>query len=334
MKRIARRAPQTKPVASLPQSDAIGYLRVSTQEQGRSGLGLAAQRTHIEHFAADEGYFIQCWYQDIQTGAGTDALLRRPGLAGALKAARARRCPLIVSKLDRLSRNVHFIVGLLEHKVHFMVAAPGRDCDTFTLHIYASLAEQERKMISERATAAAAVAQRRGTKFGLARRSKAVRRRVSALGRAALVREANERVEAHRAHVEWALRQPGLDGAISFRAAAAALNDRGIESPTGQRWQGHALQRMARRLGLAHPPGYLSDDDVHARVQALWRQDPACTPPQVVARFKGDHTLGLQRAGIVLKQVRAAAAKRYPTYRRTAGPWIAGPRRGFASQAS
>src|SRR5580704_18145507 len=142
--------------------DAIGYLRVSTQEQGRSGLGLAAQRFDIEHFGKREGFSVTSWYQDIQTGAGKDALLMRPGLAAALKEARAARCPLIVSRLDRLSRNVHFITGLMEHKVHFMVAALGRDCDTFTLHIYASLAEQERKMISERIKAALARSKNRG----------------------------------------------------------------------------------------------------------------------------------------------------------------------------
>ena len=130
--------------------DAIGYLRVSTREQGRSGLGLAAQRFDIEAFGSREEFGVKSWYQDIQTGAGRDALLLRPGLAAALKEARAARCPLIVSRLDRLSRNVHFIAGLMEHKVHFMVAAFGRDVDDFTLHIYASIAEQERKMISER----------------------------------------------------------------------------------------------------------------------------------------------------------------------------------------
>jgi len=111
--------------------DAIGYRRVSTREQGRSGLGLAAQREDIRRFAAREGFRIRSWYQDIQTGAGRDALLLRPGLANALKDARSGRCPLIVSRLDRLSRNVHFITGLMEHKVHFMVAALGRDCDEF-----------------------------------------------------------------------------------------------------------------------------------------------------------------------------------------------------------
>src|SRR5689334_7790199 len=99
---------------------AIGYLRVSTAEQGRSGLGLAAQRHEIETFGEREGFAVESWYQDVQTGAGADALLLRPGLAAALKAAKSTRCPLIVSRLDRLSRNVHFISGLMEHRVHFI----------------------------------------------------------------------------------------------------------------------------------------------------------------------------------------------------------------------
>src|SRR5471032_2863711 len=121
--------------------EAIGYLRVSTQEQGRSGLGLAAQRFEIDAFGMREGFTVKSWHQDVQTGAGKDALLLRPGLAAGLKEAKSARCPLIVSRLDRLSRNVHFISGLMEHKVHFVVVALGRDCDDFTLHIYASLAE-------------------------------------------------------------------------------------------------------------------------------------------------------------------------------------------------
>src|SRR5271170_5668360 len=124
--------------------DAIGYLRVSTKEQGRSGLGLAAQRCDIEAFGAREGFRVKSWHQDIQTGAGKDALLLRPGLAAALKEAQAARAP---SHGSTASRNVYFITGLMEHKVHFVVAVLGRDCDNFTLHIYASLAEQERKMI-------------------------------------------------------------------------------------------------------------------------------------------------------------------------------------------
>src|ERR1700735_1994515 len=200
--------------------DAVGYLRVSTREQGRSGLGLAVQRHDIEVFGAKEGFFVKSWHQDIQTGAGKDALLLRPGLARALKEARAERSPLIVSRLDRLSRNVHFITGLMEHKVHFQVAALGRDCDTFTLHIYASLAEQERKLISERCKAALA----RSTKpCGFAHRrcrSKRFRQGVTIAARAAHRKAAQERAEAYRMHIEWAMSQPSKRGGpISCYAA-------------------------------------------------------------------------------------------------------------------
>ncbi len=100
--------------------------RILESQHSRAGpqrLGLAAQRHDIEAFGAREGFLVQSWYQDVQTGAGKDALLLRPRLAAALKEARAARCALMVSRLDRLSRNVHFITGLMEHKVHFVVAA-------------------------------------------------------------------------------------------------------------------------------------------------------------------------------------------------------------------
>ena len=234
---------------------AIGYLRVSTQEQGRSGLGLAAQRFEIETFGKREGFTVKSWHQDVQTGAGTDALLLRPGLAAGLKEAKSARCPLIVSRLDRLSRNVHFISGLMEHRVHFIVAQLGKDRDDFTLHIWASLAEQERKMISERTTAGLAAAKARGVKLGQAARSKAEQRRCSRLANAANSKAAMERAEAYRAHVEWALRQPGIRGRpISLRLAAEELNERIIPSPKGGRWGGEQVKRLGNRLGLRHPP--------------------------------------------------------------------------------
>jgi DNA invertase Pin-like site-specific DNA recombinase len=227
---------------------AVGYLRVSTKEQGRSGLGLAAQRHDIETFGAREGFSVKSWHQDIQTGAGKDALLLRLGLAAALKEARATRCPLIVSRLDRLSRNVHFITGLMEHKVHFIVAALGRDCDEFTLHIYASLAEQERKMIGERVKAALA---RSKKKLGISARSKAYQRRFAARGHAAMAKIAMQQAEASRHYVEWVLQQPGRYGRpISVGAAADMLNERNIPSPRGGRWCGGTVMRTGQRLGL------------------------------------------------------------------------------------
>lgn len=291
---------------------AIGYLRVSTKEQGRSGLGLAAQRHDIEVFASRQGFSIKSWHQDVQTGAGVDALLLRPGLATALNEARIARCALIVSRLDRLSRNVHFITGLMEHKVHFVVAALGRDCDEFTLHIYASLAEQERKMISERIKGALAAAKGRGRKFGQQLRTKSAQRRVSALGRAALVKLALEQAEAYRPYIEWALRQPGRQGVepISFCAAAKKLNDRNVESCMGRRWSGQQLQRMARRLKLQHPLGYLPDDVARARVHELWKKRPRITANEVIATVGLEHRLGLERAYRYLREFRRATAKR------------------------
>jgi len=187
---------------------AVGYVRVSTREQGRSAWDWEAQRRDVVAFGGREGYSIKSWHQDIQTGAGKDALLLRLGLAAALKEPRALKCPLVVSRLDRLSRNVHFITGLMEHKVHFLVAALGKDVDDFTLHIYASLAEQERKMISERLKAAFAIQKNKGGSFGFQLHSKTKRRRIATMGRAVQLKATNEWTEAHRYYIEWALAQP------------------------------------------------------------------------------------------------------------------------------
>jgi DNA invertase Pin-like site-specific DNA recombinase len=297
--------------------DAIGYLRVSTKEQGRSGLGLAAQRFDIEHFGKREGLSVTSWHQDIQTGAGKDPLLFRPGLATALKEARAARCPLIVSRLDRLSRNVHFIAGLMEHKVHFVVALFGRDVDHFTLHIYASIAEQERKMISERVKAATLIAMSQGRKFGLQLRPKSWQRHVSALGRAALVQEANDRAQAYRVYIEWALKQPGKDGRlISFRGAAIRLNERNIETPLGGTWRGHHIQRMARRLGIEHPLARMPVDLARTRVRALYKLCPQLTCNQLLANLGTARLLWDRRAFALLKECRRDAARRSSVHRK------------------
>lgn len=297
--------------------DAVGYLRVSTQEQGRSGLSLAAQRFDIEQFGKREGFSIISWHQDIQTGAGKDALVLRAGLAAALKEAGAARCPLIVSRLDRLSRNVHFITGLMEHKVHFVVALFARDVDDFTLHIYASVAEQERKMIAERVRAAALIAKSRGKKFGLQLRPKSWQRYVSALGRAALVKEANYRAEAYRLFIEWALRQPGKRGRpISFSQAAVKLNGRNVATPLGGQWRGHHVQRIAARLKLDHPLARMPEKLARDRVRALFKQCPYLTAPEVVAKLGTPHPLHLRRAYAFLKECRRDAAMQSSVHRR------------------
>ena len=106
---------------------AIAYLRVSTQRQLRSGLSLDAQRSTIERFAANEGLTIAAEYIEAESGKGADALDKRPQLAASLAAAKAAKCSLVVAKLDRLSRDVAFVAGLMAQRVPFIVAELGRD---------------------------------------------------------------------------------------------------------------------------------------------------------------------------------------------------------------
>lgn len=144
----------------------IAYYRVSTQRQGRSGLGLEAQRAAVARFAEAGGISILQEFTEIETGKGADALDRRPQLAAALALARQQKCPVVVAKLDRLSRDVAFISGLMAQRVPFIVAELGIDADPFMLHLYAALAEKERRLIGERTRAALASRKTAGTKLG------------------------------------------------------------------------------------------------------------------------------------------------------------------------
>ena len=146
----------------------VGYYRVSTAEQGRSGLGLEAQQASVRRFADAEGFEVVSEFVEVETGKGSNALDRRPKLKAALTEAKqhGKGTPIAVAKLDRLSRDVHFISGLMAQKVPFLVAELGPDVPPFLLHILASVAEQERHLISERTKAALAAARARGVKLG------------------------------------------------------------------------------------------------------------------------------------------------------------------------
>jgi DNA invertase Pin-like site-specific DNA recombinase len=144
----------------------ITYIRVSTTQQGRSGLGIEAQRQTLRHFAQAEGFEVAREFLEVETGKDTDALDRRPQLKAALSAARKLRCHVAVAKLDRLSRDVHFISGLMAHKVPFLVAELGPDVDPFVLHLFAALADKERALISTRTRQALSAAKARGVYLG------------------------------------------------------------------------------------------------------------------------------------------------------------------------
>jgi DNA invertase Pin-like site-specific DNA recombinase len=152
---------------------AVSYIRVSKPKQGRSGLGLEAQQAAIKAFCAQHGYKIEAEYREVETGKGADALERRPELAAAMKHARrlgkggkARSAPIIIAKLDRLSRDVHFISGLMVQRIPFIVTELGPDVDPFMLHIHAAVAEKERERIAQRTREALAAAKARGRQLG------------------------------------------------------------------------------------------------------------------------------------------------------------------------
>jgi DNA invertase Pin-like site-specific DNA recombinase len=141
---------------------AIAYIRASTVKQGNSGLGLEAQEAAIKQTAQTENLNIVQWLKDVESGSNDG----RVGLQEALQNAKILGCPIIVSKLDRLSRDVHFISGLMKQQVEFICCDLGRQSDPFTLHIFAALAQKERQMISTRTKAAMAAAKARGVVLG------------------------------------------------------------------------------------------------------------------------------------------------------------------------
>jgi DNA invertase Pin-like site-specific DNA recombinase len=209
---------------------AIAYIRVSTAQQGRSGLGLEAQQAALARFAEAEGYSFLETFQEVETGKGADALDRRPQLAAALKAAKRQKAPIIVAKLCRLSRDVHFISGLMTHKTPFIVAELGSDADPFMLHIYAALNEKVRRDIGERTKAALAAAKKRGKKLG-GLNAGGIRKRDEALQRAEQLRPIFAELAG-----------------LSTRAIAVTLNDRNIATPAGGRWHAVTVKRVMSRL--------------------------------------------------------------------------------------
>ena len=228
-------------------TNAIGYVRVSTTGQERSGLGLEAQRQAIAEFAEREGFTVAEWFTEAESGAGADALEKRPQLASAIAAARKARMPVMVAKLDRLSRDVHFISGLMAHRVEFVVTSLGRQADPFILHLYAALAEKERALISERTKAGLKAAKRRGQKLGMRAKPQRAVREMQAKGAQANRDAALERLKALKLDKHIA---DALEGGRKLRAAAQWLNDRNVASPGGGRWHAPSLLKAARRLGL------------------------------------------------------------------------------------
>lgn len=213
----------------------VVYKRVSTKTQGQSGLGLEAQERDIELFLdnfSDVPYEVLDTFIETESGASSD----RPELAKALELVRKTGAELLVSKLDRLSRKVSFIAALMEDpKVRFRVASMP-NAEEFQLHVYAALAEQERKFISARTKAALAAAKERGRKLG------GLRPKTQARNEAI---QANAKARANKvAKIVLPLRDKGE----SLRGIATALDAAGVETARGGKWTAKQVQRTLNRL--------------------------------------------------------------------------------------
>jgi DNA invertase Pin-like site-specific DNA recombinase len=215
----------------------ISYCRVSTERQGRSGLGLEAQREAVRRFAETNGFEVAHELVEVETGSGADALNRRPRLAAALAKAKKLRCSIVVAKLDRLSRDVAFISGLMAKRVPFVVAELGPDVDPFMLHIYAAVAEKERALISARTKAALKAAKARGVRLGSPKLEET---------RAAVNARKVEAAEMRAAEI-MPMIQPLLDRGMSLRAIARELTQRDIKSAKGGAWSAVTVGDVVRR---------------------------------------------------------------------------------------
>jgi len=213
----------------------VAYYRVSTEDQGRSGLGLDAQQASVRRYLNGGDWTLVGEFTEVESGGKND----RPMLQQAMRACRVHRATLVISKLDRLSRDAHFLFGLEKAGVDFL-AVDNPHANRLTIGIMAVIADEERRVISERTKAALAAAKARGRKLGGYRgttidretREKAINaKRAKANGRAADLAPIVEEIMT--------------SGRSSLREIAAALNDRGIPTPAGRTvWQATQVRRL------------------------------------------------------------------------------------------
>jgi DNA invertase Pin-like site-specific DNA recombinase len=218
----------------------VAYYRVSTLKQGRSGLGLDAQREAVQTYLNGGNWSIAAEYTEVESGKRAD----RPEFTKALAACRLHRATLVIAKLDRLARNVHFVANLMESGVEF-VAADNPHANKLTIHILVAMAEHEAEMISVRTKAALAAAKKRGVTLG-GFRGKVPTAKHRALSAAALRRKADSRA----VDLASTIKTLQAAGATSLRAIAYGLNAQGIPTARGQgTWSAIQVARVLDRIG-------------------------------------------------------------------------------------
>lgn len=208
-------------------SQYVAYFRVSTEKQGRSGLGLSAQRTVINNFLSPDDEVV-AEFVEVQSGKNDE----RVELWKAITAAKRNDAKLLIAKLDRFSRKVSFIAGIMEQGIGLVVAEMPHATD-FQLHIFAALAQEERRLISERTRNALAEAKKRGVKLGKNGKILAERNR----------EEADQRAETLRPVIG-----PMIDDGLSLSEIARQLNAMGIAPIRGKRFYAEQVKGIIQRL--------------------------------------------------------------------------------------
>lgn len=211
----------------------VAYYRVSTARQGHSGLGLEAQQQSVARFIDQRHGQLMEEFTEVETGKGKNALAKRPQLVAALATCKKQKAQLVIAKLDRLARNVHFISGLMETNVDFVAV----DCptkDKFRLHLEAVFAEEEARRISKRTKEALAAAKARGQKLGQ-------------YGKVLAKKNKSEAI-AFAESMSGIINDIIANDHTTVRAIADALNRRGIPAVRGGKWSSRTTHRLLKRL--------------------------------------------------------------------------------------
>lgn len=211
----------------------VAYYRVSTDRQGRSGLGLEAQQKVVRDYLNGGAWELLGEFVEVESGKDAD----RPELSRALDACRKQKAKLVIAKLDRLSRNLAFIATMMESGVEF-IAVDNPHASKLTLHILAAVAEHEREAISERTKVALAAAKARGTRLGTPDPTGAVKRMRAAL---------RSKTALFAANVLPIIREVQVNGYISHNAIAGQLNARKVATARGGRWTHVQVHQILKR---------------------------------------------------------------------------------------
>ena len=216
----------------------VAYFRVSTDRQGKSGLGLDAQRATVADYLNGGDWTLVEEFVEVESGKRND----RPELAKALDLCRRKKATLVIAKLDRLARNVHFISGLMDAGVEF-VACDIPEANRLTLHIMAAMAEHEREMISKRTKEALAAAKAQGRKLGWSIPDRDDQARASRNG----VKVNRDQADKFAANVLPVIRDIEAAGVTTLQGLADALNARGVKTARNRRWYPATVRIVLQR---------------------------------------------------------------------------------------